>query len=104
MAEAVRTSATDFKQHVGKYLDLARRGRVLIERQGRPAAMLISVEEYEALNPAASQVIDMLTEQFDGLVARMQAPEFHQAMEQAFAASPAALGIAHRRGMRRRGR
>jgi len=42
MADAVRTSATEFKQHVGKYLDLARRGRVLIERQGRPAAVLLS--------------------------------------------------------------
>jgi antitoxin Phd len=104
MAEAVRTSATDFKQHVGKYLDLARRGRVLIERQGRPAAVLISVEEYEALNPSASRVIDMLTEEFDGLVARMQQPQFHDAMEQAFAASPAELGAAHRRGVNRRGR
>jgi prevent-host-death family protein len=104
MAEAVRASATEFKQHVGKYLDLARRGRVLIERQGRPVAVLISVEEYEALNPTASRVIDMLTEEFDGLVARMQPREFHQAMEQAFAASPVALGAAHRRGMRRRGR
>jgi len=104
MADAVRTSATEFKQHVGKYLDLARRGRVLIERQGRPAAVLLSVEEYEALNPAASRVIDLLREEFDELVGRMQRPEFHQAMEQAFAASPAELGAAHRRGMKRRGR
>ena len=104
MPEAVKTSATEFKQHVGKYLDLARRGRVVIERQGRPAAVLISVEEYEALNPSASRVIDMLTEEFDGLVARMQQPRFQQAMEQAFAASPADLAAAHRGGMNRRGR
>ena len=104
MVEAVRTSATEFKQHVGKYLDLARRGRVLIERQGRPAAVLISVEEYEALNPSATRVIDLLTEEFDGLMARMQQPQFHQAMEQAFAASPADLAAAHRRGMNRPGR
>jgi antitoxin Phd len=104
MADAVRTSATEFKQHVGKYLDLARSGRVVIERQGRPTAVLISVEEYDALNPSASRVIDMLTEEFDGLVARMQRPEFHHAMEQAFAASPAKMGAAHRRGMKPRGR
>ena len=72
MAEAVTTSATDFKQHVGKYLDVARTGAVIIEKQGRPTAVLISVEEYEALNPSASRVIDRLTEEFDTLVARMQ--------------------------------
>src|SRR5579862_5664153 len=104
MAEAVRASATDFKQHVGRYLDLARTGRVIIERQRRPTAVLISVEEYEALNPAASQVIDRLTEEFDSLMARMQRPGFARAMETAFAAAPHELGRAHRGGMKRRGR
>ncbi len=104
MAEAVRASATDFKQHVGRYLDLARTGRVIIERQRRPTAVLISVEEYEALNPAAAQVIDRLTDEFDTLVAQMQRPSFTRAMEAAFVASPQALGKAHRRGVKRRGR
>src|SRR5690348_14837562 len=104
MAEAVRASATEFKQHVGKYLDVARTGRVIIERQRRPTAVLISVEEYEALNPAAAQVIDLLTAEFDTLVSRMQRRDFPAAMEKAFAASPEALGKAHRRGVKRRGR
>ena len=104
MAEAVTTSATDFKQHVGKYLDVARTGPVIIEKQGRPTAVLISVEEYEALNPSASRVIDRLTEEFDALVVRMQRRNFEKAMEKAFDASPAELGTAHRRGMKRRGR
>ena len=104
MAETVTTSATDFKRHVGKYLDMARTGAVIIEKQGRPAAVLISVEEYEALNPSASRVIDRLTEEFDTLVARMQRRGFEKAMEKAFDASPAELGAAHRRGMKRRGR
>jgi len=101
---AVRASATEFKQHVGKYLDAARTGRVVIEKQKRPVAVLISVEEYEALNPAASRVIDTLTEEFDELVARMQPASFHAAMQAAFDASPAELGKAHRRGVKRRGR
>src|SRR5512139_1279218 len=104
MAQAVRASATEFKQHVGRYLDVARTGRVIIERQKRPLAVLISIEEYEALNPAASQVLDQLTGEFDALVARMQRPEFDEAMERAFAATPAALGKAHRRGFHRRTR
>jgi antitoxin Phd len=101
MAEAVRTSATEFKQHVGRYLEVARTGQVIIERQKRPTAVLISIEEYEALNPAASRVIDMLTEEFDALVSRMQRPGFHKAMERAFDASPEALGKAHRRALKR---
>jgi len=104
MAEAVRASATEFKQHVGKYLDVARTGRVVIERQKRPTAVLISIEEYVALNPAAAHVIDMLTEEFDALVSRMQQPAFHGAMERAFDASPEALGKAHQRALKRHGR
>jgi prevent-host-death family protein len=102
MPEAVTTSATDFKQHVGKYLDVARTGPVIIEKQGRPAAVLISVEEYEALNPSASRVIDRLVEEFDALVARMQRRDFERAMQKAFDASPAELGAGHRRRMKRR--
>ena len=97
MAEAVRASATEFKQHVGRYLEIARTGQVIIERQKRPTAVLISIEEYEALNPTASRVIDMLTKEFDALVSRMQRPEFHRAMDRAFDAPPEALGKAHRR-------
>jgi prevent-host-death family protein len=104
MAETVTTSATEFKQHVGKYLDVARSGAVIIEKQGRAAAVLISVEEYEALNPSASRTINRLTEEFDVLVARMQRRDFDTAMTRAFDASPAELGATHRRGMRRRGR
>ena len=104
MAEAVTTSATQFKQHVGKYLDATRTRRVIIERQGRPTAVLLSVEEYEALNPAASRVLDRLTGEFDALVARLQRPDVQRALDRAFDASPAALGAAHRRGMKRRGR
>jgi len=104
MPEALKTTATEFKQHVGKYLDAARTKRVIIERQGRPTAVLISVEQYELLDPAASQVIDMLTEEFDTLVSRMQRRDFRQAMDRAFRASPEDLGSAHRRGMKRRAR
>ena len=104
MAEAVKATATEFKQHVGRYLDVARTGRVIIERQKRPLAVLISIEEYEALNPTATRVIDTLTDEFDALVSRMRRPDFDKAMEKAFAAPPGALGKVHRRGMKRRGR
>jgi prevent-host-death family protein len=103
MAEAVKTSATEFKQHVGRYLDVARTKRVVIERHGRPTAVLIPVEEYEALNPAASRTLDMLTDEFDALVLRMQRPGFRRALERAFAASPQDMGGAQGRRMKRGG-
>jgi|SRR5437016_3318044 len=102
MPRPVTTTATDFKQHVGRYLDVARTGPVVIQKQGRPTAVLLSVEEYDALSPSPSRVLDALTAEFDSLVARMQRPDFERAMEKAFAAPPAALGAAHRRGTRRR--
>jgi antitoxin Phd len=104
VSKPVTTSATDFKQHVGRYLDVARTGRVVIQKQGRPTAVLLSVEEYEALSPSPARVLDPLTEEFDALVARMQRPEFERTMEKAFGASPAELAEAHRRGTRRRAR
>jgi len=104
MAEPLTTTATDFKQHVGRYLDAARTRRVIIQRQGRPTAVLISVEEYESLNPAASRTLDLLTEEFDALMSRMQRPDFRKAMEKAFDATPAELGAAHRRSAKRRAR
>ena len=104
MAEPLTTTATEFKQHVGKYLDAARTRQVIIERQGRPTAVLISVEEYERLNPAASKMLDTLSDEFDALVAKMQRADFAVAIDEAFEATPRRLGAAHRRGAKRRGR
>lgn len=103
MAEPLRTTATELKKHFGKYLDATRTRRVIIHKQGRPAAVLISFEEYEILDPPASMVIDRLTGEFERLVSRMQRPEFNDAMKSAFQGSPEALGEAHRRGMKRGG-
>jgi prevent-host-death family protein len=103
MRPAVRVSATQFKQHVGKYLDATRAGRVIIERQARPTAVLMSVEEYETLDPDAGKDLDLLSAEFDDLVSRMQRRRFHGAMTKAFAASGSALGAAHGRGAKRRG-
>lgn len=64
----------------------------------------MSFEEYEILDPPASLVIDNLTHEFDRLVARMQRPEFHEAVSSAFAASPEALSEAYQNGMKRGGR
>ena len=104
MAAPTRTSATEFKQRVGKYLDLARTGRVIIERQGRPAAVLLSIEDYERLDPASGKLLEALSGEFDSLLAAMQSKEQAGAMTRAFDASPDDLGAAYQRGRRRRSR
>ncbi len=42
-------SATDARSGFERLLDAARRGPVTIERDGRPVAVMLSVEEYERL-------------------------------------------------------
>ncbi|HYC55443.1 MAG TPA: type II toxin-antitoxin system Phd/YefM family antitoxin [Candidatus Binatia bacterium] len=96
MAERLRTSASEFKQRVGKYLDAARTGPVVIERQGRATAVLISIEEYEKLEPTASRSLDLLESEYDQLVGRMQTAQFHDAMESAFETPVEEIGRAYR--------
>jgi antitoxin Phd len=103
MAEPLRASATEFKQSVGKYLDATRTGRVIIERQGRPTAVLLSFEEYERLDPGAGRLLDLLSGQFESLVAEMQTEGYQASMESAFEAPAEELGAAYQRGRRRRG-
>jgi len=103
MAAPLRATATEFKQSVGKYLDATRNGRVIIERQGRPTAVLLSIEEYERLDPAAGGILDLLGDRFETLVAEMQNEGWKDGMNKAFNASADDLGTAYQRGRRRRG-
>ena len=102
MAEPLRTTATNCKQSVGKYLDAARTGRVIIERQGRPTAVLLSIEEYERLDPGSGRLLDALSGEFDALVAEMAAPQYNRSMAAAFEASPEQLGAAFQKARRRK--
>jgi len=46
----IHISATEAKIHFGKLLDTARRESVVIEKQGRSVAVILSQEEFERLN------------------------------------------------------
>jgi prevent-host-death family protein len=45
----MRVTATEFKNHLGRYLDAAKTNPVMVEKTGRKTAVLISVEEFERL-------------------------------------------------------
>lgn len=48
----IKMSANHAKAKFGQLLDHARRAPVTIEKHGRPVAVVLSTEDYEALNAA----------------------------------------------------
>jgi antitoxin Phd len=102
---AASMSATSAKNEFGRALETALRGQpVVITKHEDPKAVLLSIEDFEALSQAQSPKfkLDALTAEFDALLDRMQTRAAAEAMEDAFAASPEELGRAARRAARRR--
>ena len=86
-------AASEAKNQFGQVLESALRdGAVVITKHDTPKAVLLSIEELEAL--ATRSRLDSLTNEFDAKYARMQKPGFAKAMDTAFAASPKQLGAA----------
>jgi len=67
---------------------------VIITKHDAPKAILISVDEFNALSRGREAKLDTLGEEFDALLARMQTPKARLAMKTAFHASPKQLGKA----------
>ena len=97
-------SATSAKNAFGTVLEKAiAKGMVAITRHDRPRAVVLSVEEYQALLGRVLDPLRALRSEFDGLVARMQTPKAKAAGKALFHATPAELGRAAVTGARRRG-
>jgi prevent-host-death family protein len=105
--ERVSTSAvtaTDAKKEFARVLEMVIRGGVVvITKHDAPKAVLLSVDEFNALAQAPSRQLDALSGEFDTLLARMQTPKARAGMKAAFAASPKQLGRAAVAVARRRG-
>jgi prevent-host-death family protein len=62
-------SAMDMRKRLGEILDAASAGeRILIERDHRPLAYLVSVEDAARLEPDPAELIRQRLEALDGLV------------------------------------
>lgn len=48
--------ASEAKNEFGRLLDTAQREKVVIEKKGRPVAVLLSIQEYERLEKAEDQL------------------------------------------------
>ena len=94
-------AASEAKNQFGQVLESALRdGAVVITKHDAPKAVLISIEELEAI--AAGGRLDTLTQEFDAQYAKMQKPGFSKAMNTAFDATPKQLGAAAVKAARKR--
>ena len=67
---------------------------IAITRHEKPRAILLSVEQYEALTGHRPEWLEKLHEEYRGMLERMQGPEQRAAAERAFNATPEQLGKA----------
>jgi antitoxin Phd len=97
-------TATDAKNEFGRVLDAAvEKGAVTITRRDTAKAVLLSIDEFEALVSAGARTLDTLSSEFDEQLARMQRPKARKGMADAFDATPARLGKAAVAAAKKRG-
>lgn len=102
--DAASFTATDAKKEFGRLLEMVMRGGVVvITRHETPKAVLLSVDEFNALALATDTKLDALSGEFDALLSRMQTPKARAGMKAAFEASPKQLGKAAVTAARKRG-
>ena len=102
--EASSVTATDAKKQFGRVLEMVLRGgAVVITKHDAPKAILLSVDEFNALTRTTDNKLDRLTADFDAMLVRMQTPRARSGMQAAFGASPRALGRAAVTAARKRG-
>ena len=104
LGAASTVTATDAKNEFGRVLEkVIQGGRVVITKHDEPKAILISVQEFNALTNANRIKLATLSGEFDALLARMQTPAARAGMKAAFDASPKQMGRAAVKLARKRG-
>ena len=97
-------SATDAKNQFSRALEIVTHGGlVVITKHDAPKAVLVSVDEFNALASAGTKTLDTLSDRFDAMLSKMQTPKARAGMRAAFDASPEQLGKAARAAARKRG-
>lgn len=87
-------AASAAKNQFGQVLDSALRdGAVVITKHDTPRAILMSIEEFEAMTMPRTK-LQALSHTYDAMLAEMQAPKARAAVDKAFNATPKQLGAA----------
>ena len=96
VAEMPTITATELKNTTADVFEqVAARRAVAITRHDKPRAVLLSVEQYEALTGQQNpDWLEKLHEEYREMLDRMQGPEQRAAAERAFNATPEELGEA----------
>ena len=94
--EMPNISATELKNATADVFEqVAARRAVAITRHDKPRAVLLSIDQYEALTAQHNPPwLEKLHEEYSGLLDRMQGPEQRAAAEKLFKATPEELGEA----------
>jgi prevent-host-death family protein len=97
-------AASDAKNQFGQVLDSALRdGAVVITKHDSPKAILISIDEFDAITQPRTK-LDSLSAKFDEMVAAMQRPAAKNAVDKLLDATPKELGAAAVKAARRKAR
>jgi len=97
-------TATDAKKEFARVLEMVLKGGVVvITKHDAPKAVVMSVDEFNALTRAPAIDLDALSREFDAMMARMQTARARAGMKAALGASPRKLGKAAVTAARRRG-
>jgi prevent-host-death family protein len=96
VAEMPSITATELKNATADVFEqVASRRAVAITRHDKPRAVLLSVEQYEALTGQQNpDWLEKLHEEYRGMLDRMQGPEQRAGAEKLFRATPEELGQA----------
>lgn len=99
VSEMATISATDLKNATADVFDqVASRHAVAITRHDRPRAVLLSVEQYEALAGQRPAWLEKVYAECQEMFQKMQEPEQRAAAERLFQATPEELADAAVRG------
>ena len=103
ITEMPSVAATAAKNSFAKLMQTAsRKGAVAITRHNEPEAVLMSLDEYQALVESGNPHLTKLTTEFDALLEKMQGEHVKRGAQAAFNASPSSLGRAAARQSRKR--
>jgi antitoxin Phd len=103
LVDVPAVAATRLKNEFGTVLEQALRdGAVAITRHDTPKAVLVSYDEFQALVKDRTPSLNDLSAEYDVLLARMQTPKSRKGMQAAFNATPAELGRAAVKAVRKR--
>ncbi|MES2142277.1 MAG: type II toxin-antitoxin system Phd/YefM family antitoxin [Pseudomonadota bacterium] len=81
----VTLGAREAKNEFGRLLDTAQSESVLIEKKGRPVAVVLSIKEYQLLEDAQDKLWEMLakTSEIEGLVSEEESEDFLKSLRNA---------------------